>query len=80
MAFNFTVIPEDKILPLWRKQNNISVGELANPCFKKMENSENCRLVTFAADAKLVEQIENLGGVTYLGFSKVKVHTKTVNA
>ena len=80
MISNITVIPEDKILPLWRKQNNISAGELANPWFEKMENSENCRLLSFAADAKLMEQIENLGGVTYLGFSKVKVHTRTINA
>ena len=76
---NITVIPEDKILPLWRKQNNISAGEFANPCFEKMENSENCRIVSFAADAKLMEQIEDLGGVTYLGFSKVIAHTKTIN-
>ena len=73
------VIPDDKVLPLWRKQNNLLVGEIANSHIKKMENSEDSRLVLFAADDQLQKQIQNLNGVTYLGFSMVKVHIQAIN-
>ena len=70
------VIPEDKTLLMWRKQNGLMAGEMANPRFKAMDKPKGCRLVTFGANEQLLERVKNLGGVAYLGFSKIKVHTK----
>ena len=71
------VVPEDKTLLLWQKQNGLMVGELANPRFKVMVKPLGCRLVTFGVNDQLLERIKNLGGVAYLGLSKVKVHVKS---
>ena len=68
------VIPEDKTLLIWRKQNGLMAGELANPKFKPMVKPKGCRLVTFGVNDPLLERVKNLGGVAYLGFSKIKVH------
>ena len=73
------MISDDKVLPLWRKQNKLLAGELVNPHFKKVENSENCRVVAFAIDAQLQKQIQNLNGVAYLGFSMVKIHIQAIH-
>ena len=65
---------EEKTLLLWRKQNGLLAGELANPRFKRMEKPVGCRLVTFGVNNELLERVRNLGGVAYLGLSKIKVH------
>ena len=68
------VIKEETILPMLVKQNGLEVEDLSNARFKVMEKHKNCRLLTFAANEKIVEKIKKLGEVAYLGLTKVKCY------
>ena len=69
-------LKEEDTINLLRKQNRLTDGELSNPRFKPLV-TKGCRLLTFTACPVLAAKIGELPNNSgYLGFNKVKIHTK----